>query len=187
MSEQNKPVLIKCEVVKCEPCRFIGKSLYARSGSSMIFYGLWRQSDWIFKTLDNLKEYATDDVHNSALMTWDKYEGKSQLLGYTIGRFMKANTPVPDGMDYFDIPETYIAKGFLRGKFGETADITQKWLTGEIDYITGIAQSMVKEEVKRQGIFEPATWIFFNDVYPIPDDDGFTLFGFYVACEFKNQ
>jgi hypothetical protein len=64
--------------------------------------------DWVFKAIDGLKEYATEDIHDAALVTWDKYDEKNRLMGYTVGRFMKVDTPVPDNMDYIDIPEGYI-------------------------------------------------------------------------------
>ena len=68
--ENNQPKLEKFEVVKCGPYRFIGKSVYARAfgKSDMIFGGLWEKSDWIFKQLGSLKEYASDEIHNTAFM-----------------------------------------------------------------------------------------------------------------------
>jgi hypothetical protein len=101
--------LEKLEVVKLEACKFIGKSVYARSGkSSPIFSAAWSMSDWIFGTLDNIKEYAIDDTINAALMTWDRYDEKEQLLRYTVGRFMKADAPVPEDMDCITISENDI-------------------------------------------------------------------------------
>jgi len=49
---------------------------------------------------------------------------------------MKANTPVPDDMDYFDIPEGYIAKGWggyfedeIKAKLNESDEYSNaSWL-----------------------------------------------------------
>jgi len=82
-------VLDKIEFEKFGPYRFIGKSVYARAGanySGYIFGALWGNSEWIFKTLDSLKDYATEEIHNVALLTGDKYEEQKKLMGYTVGR-----------------------------------------------------------------------------------------------------
>ena len=163
------------------PYRFIGKSVYARAGKSgMIFGGLWEKSGWIFEELDAMKEYATEEIHNTALMHWDWYDGKdgrevnrltfggTYLLGYTVGRFMKASTPVPENMDYIDIPEMYVAKGWARG--GDEND----------------AEKIVVEGIERQGLYERASWIFMAEVYPKPDETGVSTCGYYIACQLKN-
>ncbi|MCL2547469.1 MAG: MerR family transcriptional regulator [Oscillospiraceae bacterium] len=163
-TETAPSTLEKLEIVKRNPCRFIGKSVYARAGKSgHIFSETWGMGEWIFSTLDGLNEYATDDNHNAALMVWDKYDEKNELLGYTVGRFMKTNTPVPADMDYIDLPETYIAKGWVRGNN---------------------AKDVVENEVKQQGEYEPQSWIWSAEVDPTPYEDG--LCGFYIACRKKD-
>ena len=165
--ENNKPVLEKFEVVKCGPFRFIGKTMYARAGKSgdlcgALFHGY---GDWVFKTLDGMKEYATEDIHNAALVAWDKYDEKNKLMSYTIGRFMKADTPVPEDMDYFDLPEGFVVKGFI----------------SEEDHDK--AYALVREEVKRQGKYVAASWIWSAEIYPKPDEGGKKKMGVYIAGE----
>lgn len=172
--DYNNAVLEKFEVIKSEPYRFIGKSFYGRAGKSDELCGAVWGLDWVFEALDNLKEYATNDIHDAALVTWDKYDDKNQLMGYTVGRFMQADTPIPDDMDYIDIPEGYIAKGFIRG--GNDS----------------IAQKMLKEEINKQGIYEAATWIWSAEIYPdrIVDsqkDFNIRTFGSYIACVLKSD
>jgi len=113
--------LDKFEVVKFGPYRFIGKSVYARSwgmcasfDQTNILGGLCRNCKCIFDALEDLSEYATDEIHKAAMLTWDKYDEKNQLLGHTVGRFMKTDTPVPDWLDYIDIPEVYVAKAWWK-------------------------------------------------------------------------
>jgi len=175
-------MLNKLEFVPFGPYRFIGKSVYARGGviasidKNTIFGDLGRNSDWVFDVLDTLKEYATDETHKAALMTWEKYDDKNKLLGYTVGKFMKADTPVPDGMDYIDIPATYVAKG---------------WFSGETDDVNGNAERMTKEAVRQQETYAAESWRFMAEVYPKGSfHAGGTLagqyadseFGYYIAC-----
>ena len=172
----DQVTLEKLEIVKCGPYRFIGKSVLARGhdqkGTREIFRGLWHSSDWVFKELDNLKNYASDEVHNSALMTWEKYDEKCQLKTYTVGRFMQADTPVPEEMDFFDLPEMYVAKGWARDKrlndyFGDS-----------------LGEDLFWNEIERQGGYNPAIWIFAAEVYPEPPS-GDHVYGYYCACNPK--
>ena len=114
--------LKKNEFEKFGPCRFIGKSVYTRSGpenSGYIFGGLWGNYRLIFEEIDKLDGYSTEETDSVALLTWDKYDEEKQLLGYTIGKFMKADTPVPKGLDYFDIPEMVVAKSLVEEEFND--------------------------------------------------------------------
>ena len=101
-------ILEKLEFEQFGPYRFIGKSVYARIGSESsgeIFGNLWNMKKCIFEKIDRLADFATAEVNDVALLTGDKYDDEKQLLGYTIGRFMKPDTPVPDKLDFFDIPD----------------------------------------------------------------------------------
>ena len=156
----------KFEIVKHEGYRFIGKTVYARAfgKSEKVFDALWGYDDWLFGNLDNMKEHATEEIHNATLMTWDKYDDKNCLLGYTRGRFMKSDAPVPSDMDYIDIPEGYIAK----------------W-AGSCD---GYPEMYVRDKVAQTGEYEPATHIFMGELFP-KDENGNMLFEFFLACTKK--
>ena len=164
--------LEKFEIEKFGPYRFIGKSVYARAGaenSGYIFGGLWGNSEWIFKRLDGLKDYTTNETDDVALLTWDKYDEQKKLLGYTVGRFMKADTPVPDGMDYFDIPVMFVAKGLVSGKFGD---------------MIGNAERLTAEAIEQQTKYV-ATKDFYAEIYENPNVDESSLYGYYVSCKEK--
>lgn len=170
--------LPKFEIVKCGPYRFIGKSAYTRAfgKSGIVFGGMWEKSKGIFEELDKLKKYASDEIHDAALLHWELYNdevrqlnmlsfGPTKLLGYTIGRFMKANTPIPADMDYIDIPEMYVAKGWAQGENEDNAERT------------------VREGIKQQCLYKDASWVYMAEVYPKPENDGVTVFGYYIACQ----
>jgi len=174
--------LDKFEIVKFGPYRFIGRSVYARAwGPNDFCEFLWTQSDEIFKTLDGLKEYASDDANNAALRHWEMYHDKgmkqwdalyfekTELLGYTVGRFMRAGTPVPEGMNSIDIPAMYVAKAWMKGTPGDKV--------GMID------EGLVYDEINRTDIYRDAPWMFAAEIWPVPGEDGNPVFGSYVACK----
>ena len=174
--------LDKIEFEEFGPYRFMGKSVYARVGGMLpsfdknsIFGDLCRNSAWIFNELENLKEYATDEIHRVALLTWERYDEKNKLLGYTVGKFMKANTPIPDGMDYIDIPATYIAKG---------------WFSGETDDVNDNCERLIKEAIVQQEKYTAESWRFMAEVYKNETLTGpyeYSDYGYYIACGIKEK
>ena len=168
--------LEKFEIVKFGPYRFIGKSVYARCGQSpYIFGGLWGNDKWIFEKLNSMKEYASDITDDVGFMTFDKYDEQKKLLGYTVGRFMKADTPVPAElvgtdyeMDYFDIPAMYVAKGFV----GKDVDAWQ--------YATKLTHEAIEQQTKYI-----TTNDFLAEIYTNPNVDASSFYGYYVSCKEK--
>jgi hypothetical protein len=167
-------VLEKFEVVKCGPYRFIGKAVYVRndwgraeSHTGGIVQSVWKAKEWVFGTLDKMTEFTTDEPYGGGLYIWDKYEEKNKLIGYMIGKFMKTDTPVPDGMDYFDIPEGYIAKGW-----------------------GGYVEGEVKEELKKSELYKDASWFWggevFNDFESLGNGENVDgTAGYFIACNLK--
>jgi len=127
----DSPKLENFEIIKCQSYRFIGKAVYVRNDwgnqhahTGEIVQSVWLAKDWIFKTLDEMTGYIANDMpYAGGIYMWDRYEERYPLQGYIIGKFMKADTPVPDGMDYFDIPEGFVAKGWGGYVEGEVKDI----------------------------------------------------------------
>ena len=170
--ENNTPTMVKWEVVKNEPYRFIGKSFYGRMGKCDEFCAVAKKLNWVYETLDDLAEYATDDIYDAALVHWEKWDEKNKLMGYTVGRFMKADTPVPEDMDYIDMPEGYMAKCFIKG--GNE----------------NIAIDMLREEIKQQGIYKDI-FLMEGEIFPdraawLNDESGVYNFGAYLAVELLN-
>jgi hypothetical protein len=170
--------LEKIEFEKFGPYRFIGKSVYARSGagnSGYIFGGLWCNFDWVGKELDKLNEFTTNETDLIALLTWDLYEEQKQLLGYTVGKFMKAGSPVPNGLDYFDIPEMVVAKALVKGEFN--------------DMIANLCP-LTSEGIKKQDKYVE-NWEGFHfsaEVYlkeTVPEDGAVSVMGHYRVCKEK--
>ena len=164
--------LTNLEFAPFGPYRFIGKSVYARAGaqySGQIFGSVWGSSAWIFEALGKISEYASDEPHDVALLTGDLYEEQKKLLGYTVGRFMKPDAPIPDGMDFFDIPATHVAKG---------------WVTGLFDDMISSAERLTSEAIKAQSEYSP-DWSVTAEVYTkdtMPDGAVSSVLGYYIGC-----
>ena len=172
--------LEKFEFVKFGPFKFVGKSVYARSGpqySGFIFGGLWCSFDKISNELDKLSGYATAEQNAVALLTWDKYDDEKQLLGYTVGKFMKADCPVPDGLDFFDIPEMVVAKSLIKGEFNDMISST----------CTLSHEALGKQE-KFTTHCEGGGFYFEAEVYTndtIPEDGISSSMEYYISCKEK--
>ena len=167
-------VLEKLEFVPFGPYRFIGKSVYARIGgqySGVLFGALWEYySKSVFQTLDQMQECATQETENVALISGDLYEEKKKLLGYTIGRFMRADTPVPDGLDSFDVPAIYVAKGIVRGEFDDMIENAEK---------------LMMDAISRQAEYT-ATWAVAAEVYTaqtVTQTGAHSVLGYYIGCK----
>jgi len=168
--------LDKFEIAKCGPYKFIGKAMFVRAGKSDELCGALfeKYGDWVFEKLDGMQEYVTDKIHNVAFLDWSKYDQKNQLMGYTIGRFMKADTPVPEDMDYIDIPEGLVAEMFVEGD-----------VEGDV---TGNAYKMLRDEIKRLGSYRPSGKLWWSaEVYPKPDENGVSHIGYYESYELKKK
>jgi len=167
------PVEIKLETVKFEPCRFVGGSVYlgnkGRWDNNSLTEILWERSGWIFEMLDGLSGYATVDTHKAALTVWDKFDGKNELFGYYIGKFMKAGTPVPHDLDYFDIDMDYMMKIWVKGKFRDGG-------YGDLWNCPGYEADQKYIDMSR---------VCAAEVYPEPDGNGESFVGYYRPCNLK--
>jgi len=177
--------LKRLEVVKFGPFRFIGKSVYAsnaRGKDELCDYML--KQNWVFEELDKLHEYTTDETHNIGLLHWEAYGyhednpkvdnlfyGPTELFGYTVGRFFKPDTPVPEDMNYIDISEMYVAKAWLKANPGDTH--------GDIDF------GLVKDTVNKTTEYNHNFSLFTAEIYCVHDEDGELVNGYYIACQPK--
>ena len=166
--------LLKFEVKKHEAMRFIGKSVYFRAGhgcGDIWFHDVLQENcGWVFEQLDEMKEHRSGIANRALLLTWDKYCEKTHLLGFTSGRFMKAGTPVPDGMDYFDIDEGYMGVGVFD------------------DYEDGTHDSKVADAIEQTGEYTNASWRFMGEL-DCDTDEGYLpsggIAGYFNSCDKK--
>lgn len=162
--------LEKFEIAPFGPFRFIGKTVYAAPGSGKIFGGLWENSKELFDALDGLAAYATEETDDAAYMNWNT---EDNLLGYTVGRFMRTDTPVPEGMDFFDIPKQFMAKSLVSGEFDDmirkAPQLTEEAIKGQQEYEIAWSERFMQAEV-----------------YPkenIPNSGVHSVLAYYIPCK----
>jgi len=172
MESKPSTELISWKVVQSEAMRFVGKSFYGRAGQSDEFCGVAQNLEWVFSALDEMDEYATAEIYDAALVSWERYDDIEQLMRYTSGRFMKANTPVPALMDFIEIPAGYMGKIFIRGGCENTA----------ID--------MLRDLVNEQGLYD-VSYLIEGEIFPNRKadkgkDNSERTYGAYLLCDLKN-
>ena len=200
------------QIVKAGPYRFIGKAMYARGfgESHEIFSKFWEteKCKWVFKELDKLSEYASDEKHDAALLTWELYNngerkgngetkhGPNCFIGYTVGRFMQANTPVPENLDYIDIPEIYLARmyydipeaDYKRGWYYEV-DEWEKPGNNYPENCNYQAEYKLRGALERQGLYKSMHHTLMGMVYPDSNknqSNGMN-YGYFIACRPLNE
>ena len=176
-TQENEPMSkFKFEIVKHKGYRFIGCAVYCNHtwGHDShpiveILGSVWNATDWVMKTLDAMTEYHTDMPYGAALYTMDKYDPNKpshNLQGYIIGKFMKVDTPVPDGMDWYDIPEGYVAKGY-----------------------GGYVEDEVHDAIRKTDGYNSAQWMWHGEVFDNLDSMYFgppeRVAGYFVPCTKK--
>lgn len=140
--------LVKFEITEFGPFLFIGKTVYAAPFSGEIFGELWNNSKEIFDALDCLAEYQTEETSNIGYMNWS---AEKNQLGYTVGRFMRPDTPVPEGFDSIDIPKQFVARSLVSGEFDDMVlkapELTEAAIKGQDEYEIAWDESFVGAEV----------------------------------------
>lgn len=98
------PHQITCEAFNYLPLgklRFIGIDAW-RTGED--WGGLWERSGEFLPALDALMpEFAAEVTENCSMMHHGGKEVDTENH-FLAGRFFKADTPVPEGFDYYDLP-----------------------------------------------------------------------------------
>jgi len=139
----------KFEIRQHPAYRFIGCSIYCRFNwghphhpTIDMLSSVWKAKNWVFATLDAMSEYQTDMPYAAGLYIMDRYEDTPgrESQGYIIGKFMKADTPVPSGMDWIEVPAGYTALGW---------NCDEGWVY----------------DATREAGYDPATWYWHGEIY----------------------
>lgn len=156
--------------LKLPALRFIGKDVRARGPDAGMQYGnMWAKSSEFMPILDNMLEYASEITDPCALMHHDNMDADQDNMHYIVGRFMKADTPVPEGYDYKDLPESNVAFAIYYGEFSDMiskiyALTRDKILCDEkgIPYPVGYfhAEVYVKDNIPKDGVISKMGYIF---------------------------
>ena len=88
-------------------------------------YGeMWGKSREWMPMLDGMTDHATEITDPCALMHFSnrKHDEPGGKMHYIVGKFMKADTPVPEGFDCWDMAPTTIGLVVVRGEFNDMID-----------------------------------------------------------------
>lgn len=83
---------------------------------------------------------------------------------------MREDTPVPDGLDSFDVPAIYVAKGIVRGEFDDMIENAEK---------------LMMDAISRQAEYT-ATWAVAAEVYTaqtVTQTGAHSVLGYYIGCK----
>lgn len=71
--------------------------------------------------------------------------------GEIFGRFMRPDSPVPDGLDFIQVPRQFVAKSLVSGEFDDMIDkapqLTEDAIKGQNEYEIGWCESFLGAEV----------------------------------------
>lgn len=122
-------ILKKIEFSPFGPYKIIGKEIRTKiENFNPIFPSkyetipsLWKQcfSDGTFDVLINMTEYCPSETPHGYEGYMRDFCEKDGTFTYLAGFFMKANTPVPDGFSFYEVPACTIAKAWIEGEEGD--------------------------------------------------------------------
>jgi len=105
--------------------RFIGKGVMASGPDAGQKYGeMWGKSGEFMPALDGMTDCTTDIADPCALTHFSnrKHDEAGGDMHYIVGKFMKAGTPVPEGLDFWDMAPTTVGLAVVRGEFNDIID-----------------------------------------------------------------
>ena len=176
MKQNHSVKLAKLEYLHLPALRFIGKDVISSGPDAGNQYGLmWAKSGEIFSVLDQMENYASLLRDNCALMHHDNLDG-NHPMHYIVGRFMKAESSVPEGFDYYDIPASCAALAIYYGEFNDMIDQ---------------AYTMTRDRILADGRGIPYPVGYYHaEVYVpanIPKDGVVSQLGYLFSCNKDNQ
>ncbi len=101
--------IVKCERISHPPVRFIGKRF-----STYPDWGLFWQNNW-FEAIESAGARADVNDDSYCVLTGFTPEG----IEFYLGEFFPANTAVPAGFDYADLPAMEAGMCYIRGTIEE--------------------------------------------------------------------
>ncbi|MDR0819559.1 MAG: hypothetical protein LBN43_08335 [Oscillospiraceae bacterium] len=152
--------ILKCERVSHPPLRFIGK----RSDAYPNWGDAWA-NDW-FGEIE--KAGATAEINDDSycVLTGITPEG----VEFYLGEFFPANTPVPDGFDFADLPAMDAGIAYIKGKVEEVYALTVP------DKISELLAAFASEGIAASRRETSPRWISFErdncPRFTDPDADG---------------
>ncbi len=171
MAEKQTVAVQSVEYLSLPAMRFIGKDVVASGPDAGNQYGeMWGKSGAFMPVLNAMTEFATTITDPCALMHHNNLDA-SQQMHYLVGRFMKADTPVPEGFDFYDLPASTVCRIFV---------------TGEFDEMIGQVYEKTREQILQEHHTVPYPVGYFHaEIYPadnIPQTGVVSRLGYLMSC-----
>lgn len=151
-NNEKKAELIRetFEYLKLGKVRFIGIDAW-RTGEEWV--DLWERSGQFMPALDALAtEYGTYITESCSMMHHNGHEVDTENH-FLAGRFFKAETPVPEGYDYYDVPTEYAGYAVYKGDNFD-GDFWQAYV-------------LTRDHILEQGVLIPYPHAYWHaEVYP---------------------
>ena len=150
METNSKLARESFEYIKLGKVRFIGIDAW-RTGEDWVV--LWDRNSEYMPALNALAaEYGTDITAPSSMMHHNGHEVDSENH-FLAGRFFKADTPVPEGYDYYDVPTEYAGYAVYKGEAFD-GDFWQ-------------AYELTRDHILSQGVLIPYPHTYWHaEIYP---------------------
>ncbi|MCL1887830.1 MAG: hypothetical protein FWF96_03035, partial [Kiritimatiellaeota bacterium] len=175
--ETKNTTLESIRYIPLTASRFIGKTVIATGlpphEAGQKYGEMWGRSGAFMPALDALfVEHGLAEISDPcALMHFNNlhFDEPDGFMRYVVGKFFKADTPVPDGFDHWDMPATTVALAIVRGEFedmiGNAHKRTMEKLHTdgyEVIYPQNFFQAevYVKENVPKEGVVSKLGFLF---------------------------
>jgi hypothetical protein len=171
MAKKHVIEMESIEYIKLPAVRFIGKDVMAKGKKECgeKYPEMIRKSVEFIPILDAMADYATNITDLCALKHHDHGLYNKSPMHYIVGKFMKENTPVPEGFDYWDIPESSVAFAIVCGELTVMIDkgyfMTRDKILADglkIPYPKGYfhAEVYIKENIFQEGAVSKMGYLF---------------------------
>jgi len=170
MKENRIVKLERLTYIDLPATRFIGMEVVEDWPAAMALHNeLWARRGEFLSVLEAMTEYATVITEICALTHNNNLDhGESESPEhYLIGKFMAADTPVPEGFAYYDVPATKAALGVFKGEWNDMME-NGGWMLWQ------------KIERGKYNVPYPEGW-FFAEVYiegSVPEEGVVSKMGF---------
>ena len=183
IARQNPERMIENRIVKLEHARYIDLPALRFIGMAAgehdwppdmvkAHEALWERRSEFIPILDAMPEYAAviTDVctltHNNNL----EHDGNTREQSL-VGKFMRADAPVPEGFSFFDIPAGRLAYGVCLGEFSALED-------------RGFGR-LLDKMMKKYDMPYPEGWFYAQAYFEetVQDEGVLTRMGFILPCE----
>lgn len=115
--------LVRFQILTLPPCRIVGRALKVDPKEANPIPAFWEDcfQKGIFTQLEQMEGLYQEILPDAddAYLSWNGELETDGSFTYMIGMLMRPDTPVPEGLDYRDLPQCRVAIGQIKGTIPE--------------------------------------------------------------------